>query len=298
MRTFVDEKSTKGIPDDGSSTLPGDKWNPTDGETKGLRIPKEHSKGRDNILPSTVLNNPPGTGGDMSKLPIRTLPQEGEEYGVPWKNNVAPRRTQVNASGIALAFLMQREAPYNPLPGDVYEPPRDFDDYKPPGHTLTRREPDAPGSGSAKVIPPNDGMVNKEATILLRERLSHSLQVRYAMKIAEIEESVDPDIHDRSQDLTVHKIGNGDDTTAYHVAGGEDPHLVYLQRTPEDDVRVSCDCNYWRWQGPEHWASVGGYLYGSPIGTATKPAIRDPNDTHRACKHVLAVFRYVHEGMV
>lgn len=53
-------------------------------------------------------------------------------------------------------------------------------------------------------------------------------------------------------------------------------------------VQVSCSCNFFRWQGPEHWAKVNGYLYGKPRGTASKPVIKDPPGTHWACKHVLA----------
>ena len=54
-------------------------------------------------------------------------------------------------------------------------------------------------------------------------------------------------------------------------------------------IRVSCSCPFWRWQGPEHWAKQGGYLYGKPQGTASRPSKKDPNGQNRACKHVLAV---------
>jgi hypothetical protein len=58
-------------------------------------------------------------------------------------------------------------------------------------------------------------------------------------------------------------------------------------------VRVSCTCPFWRWQGPEHWAKQGDYLFGKPVGLATKPDIKDPSGGHRACKHVLAVLDMV-----
>jgi hypothetical protein len=85
----------------------------------------------------------------------------------------------------------------------------------------------------------------------------------------------------------------------FNVSGGESTHRVRLKAVRKGNVRtlakadvlVSCDCEFWRWQGPEHWAKAGGYLYGRPRGSASSPAVRDPNGEHRACKHVVAVLR-------
>jgi hypothetical protein len=54
-------------------------------------------------------------------------------------------------------------------------------------------------------------------------------------------------------------------------------------------VQISCNCNFFRWQGPEHWAKANNYLYGKPVGTASKPDVRDPNGKHWLCKHAVAV---------
>lgn len=54
------------------------------------------------------------------------------------------------------------------------------------------------------------------------------------------------------------------------------------------DVRVSCDCDFFRWQGPEHWGLTQGYLYKSPTGSASPPVIRDPNQEKKLCKHAVA----------
>jgi hypothetical protein len=62
--------------------------------------------------------------------------------------------------------------------------------------------------------------------------------------------------------------------------------MVSLEDT---DVHISCDCPFWQWQGPEHWAVVNRYLYGKPVGTASKPVVKDPNSEHRLCKHAVAV---------
>ena len=61
-----------------------------------------------------------------------------------------------------------------------------------------------------------------------------------------------------------------------------------VKQLAKAQVKISCSCPYWRWQGPEHWAKQNGYLYGRPRGTASTPVIRDPASTHWMCKHVAA----------
>jgi len=56
-------------------------------------------------------------------------------------------------------------------------------------------------------------------------------------------------------------------------------------------IKVSCSCPYFRWQGPEHWAKVNGYLYGRPKGTASLPVVKDPKGTHWVCKHAAAALQ-------
>ena len=63
-----------------------------------------------------------------------------------------------------------------------------------------------------------------------------------------------------------------------------------LEKLP---ILVSCTCPFFQWQGPEHWATQNGYLYGKPAGSASKPENKDPKGGHWACKHVLAVLQTV-----
>jgi len=56
---------------------------------------------------------------------------------------------------------------------------------------------------------------------------------------------------------------------------------------------VSSTCGFWRWQGPEHWAKVGGYLLGNPVGTASNPNAKDPKGENRVCKHVFATLNHI-----
>jgi hypothetical protein len=84
----------------------------------------------------------------------------------------------------------------------------------------------------------------------------------------------------------------------FQVRGSKAPYTVRIKgirkgnvrRMQKAQVRVSCTCPFFRWQGPEHWAKANRYLYGKPMGTATRPAVKDPKGRHFACKHLVAVF--------
>lgn len=68
------------------------------------------------------------------------------------------------------------------------------------------------------------------------------------------------------------------------------PRLI-RRSASEQDIRVSCNCNFFRWQGPEHWGLTQGYLYKSPTGSASPPLIRDPKQEKKVCKHVIAALQ-------
>ena len=87
----------------------------------------------------------------------------------------------------------------------------------------------------------------------------------------------------------------------FDVKGSKESYRVKVKAVPSGnvsdinkvDIRVSCTCPFWRWQGPEHWAKSKDYLYGKPQGSATRPDVKDPSGRHGACKHVLAVLKRV-----
>ena len=149
-----------------------------------------------------------------------------------------------------------------------------------------------PGNAS-KVIPYNHpDMVNNRAGM-----------VRVAVRLSEIRDACNEGIHSRAGGLKV-KLRRADARNAlwlFDVQGSSDPYRVRVKAVRKGNVRdikkadlkVSCSCPFWRWQGPEHWAKQRGYLYGRPRGQATSPDIKDPDGQHGACKHVLAVFNLI-----
>jgi len=147
--------------------------------------------------------------------------------------------------------------------------------------------------GSAKVIPWNHpDMVNNRAGM-----------VRLAARIHEIVEKCGEDVLTRSRGLRV-KLRRVDARNAvwlFDVPGKSGTHRVRIKAVRHGNIRdvgkahvkVSCSCPFWQWQGPEHHAKTGDYLFGSPRGTAAKPDVKDPGGKHGACKHVLACFDWV-----
>ena len=162
------------------------------------------------------------------------------------------------------------------------------------GMTVNRDMPGAPGS--ARVIPRGQGFVGRTAT---------NRQI-VAAKMSEIIGGCSQKIHERATGLQVSRarIDPRNAVWLFDVQSATDPSKEYrvrlkalrkgnLRTLSKADVLVSCNCNFWQWQGPEHWAKAGGYLYGKPMGTASQPEIKDPEKQHAACKHVLATLKYL-----
>lgn len=135
----------------------------------------------------------------------------------------------------------------------------------------------------------------------LLQRLFH--MKRTAARITEIRDGCGPDLRARSEGLKF-RLARVDARNAmwlFDVQGSKQAYRVRLKAKRKGNVKdlnkvhvaVSCSCPFWQWQGPEHWAKNGDYLYGRPRGTASTPMIKDPSGQHRACKHVLAIFQHV-----
>ena len=126
---------------------------------------------------------------------------------------------------------------------------------------------------------------------------------KQAALFADIREGCLPDLVAKGQKLSVklRRVDARNSMWLFDVQGSKEPYRIRLQALRRGNtqdmnkthVRVSCSCPFWRWQGPEHWAKQGDYLFGAPIGSASKPSIKDPEGQHRACKHVLAVMHMV-----
>jgi len=163
-------------------------------------------------------------------------------------------------------------------PGTHYEPTG----LGGPGNSTTHKN-NMPAS-SAKVIP--DSMKNT-----LRQQLTYpkAASDNKRATLRDILQKCSRDLFQRARKVKLTRIGVRLGVLEYRAAASDGgTHRIRVLRG-EDSIKVSCSCEFWRWQGPEHWAKRGGYLYGKPRGTAASPREKDPNHRHGACKHVVAV---------
>lgn len=114
---------------------------------------------------------------------------------------------------------------------------------------------------------------------------------RVAYTIPQILSGSPPDVHARAQGLSVQAASQDGPVLEFRVQGSTDNYMVLVERTSSEDVRVSCSCNFWQWQGPEYWAHTRGYLYGAARSDLSFPDVRDPQGNNGACKHVIAVLK-------
>lgn len=136
--------------------------------------------------------------------------------------------------------------------------------------------------------------------VYLSVRKYGSIQRVAAAKLDQIMSNCGPEIVERSNGIQFRRTRimpknrmllyevRGSDGKVYKVRlkGKGKGNVKALAKMP---VQVSCSCPYFRWQGPEHWAKVNGYLYGKPVGTASRPVVKDPKGKHWVCKHVYAI---------
>jgi len=160
-----------------------------------------------------------------------------------------------------------------------------------PGEVMNNIYPTDNNPGSAKVIPEGHDFANRMA-------------VRVAARLADIVNGLDPGIRSRSQKVAP-KLTRSDQANLIYrfiVPGSKgEKYTVRVQGAPikgsrtlsKMDLHLTCSCDFWRFQGPEHWAKVGDYLLGKPRGTAVNPTVKDPKSRNRICKHALAVLNII-----
>lgn len=81
----------------------------------------------------------------------------------------------------------------------------------------------------------------------------------------------------------------------FDVDCGNGAKNVRASLTDLDHVAMTCDCPFWRYNGPEFHAKQGGYMLGLPHGSASPPDIRDPDRQYYLCKHTYAVLKRIDE---
>lgn len=177
----------------------------------------------------------------------------------------------------------------------------------PPASKMPAVQVNNPTSGSGKVIPLEyyTQLVNNTQQVpdgrQDRYLRNNNFQVKRAATYSDIMANVGPDIRRRSQDRTakLERVDTKNWIWTWKVAGGSKSYTVKIQALKKGNaksldklnLKCSCTCPAWRWQGPEHWGKTEDYLKNKPRGTASFPEVRDPNHQHAVCKHVYAVLQ-------
>lgn len=274
----------------------------TDGTKGPYTNPKDRAlpsppNTRSKPLGPTNYNVPPSSDEALDGRPLhkdrtRTLAVPGEDSPHP---DPEPRTMPIRRQNLATelqerwfsADLIQKlpsTAPNEQNIDRATDRVPGKDDQPLPGFLPNQEQSVFDGGSSAKAIPWDSDLVNNKA----------------AARIAEIQEQCSAKLREQAQSLEPKTVRTDIKNLVWLFdvpSSTGSPYRVRLKMLPKGrtmalsrmDLLVSCSCPYWRWQGPEHWAKVDGYLYGKPRGTAAKPTEKDPNGTHRACKHVLAV---------
>lgn len=119
------------------------------------------------------------------------------------------------------------------------------------------------------------------------------VMIRLALKPDDLESRAPKEVRDRAKVCSVNFISFDEKTHVYtfKVNCGNVNRTVQATLSDVDEVAMSCDCPFWRWNGPEFHAKHNSFMLGQPFGTASTPNIRDPDRKYYLCKHAYAVLR-------
>lgn len=158
-----------------------------------------------------------------------------------------------------------------------------------------------PTDGSGKVIPMSwyTDMVNNTQAVpdsrQDRYLRNNNFDVKVAMTVGDILKRCDKKIKERSKEYTPKLAKTDTKNWIWHWKVGD--YNVRVQafkkgaskKFPKLNLKVSCNCPFWKWWGPAHWAEKADYQKGRTPGTAQYPKVRDPAHWRPVCKHAYAV---------
>lgn len=132
---------------------------------------------------------------------------------------------------------------------------------------------------------------------------THRASLRTAALLQDLIKNTDPKVLQKGSgiNLSVKQFSPQRGFWTYTCQGSKgEQYVVRIKGIAKGNVKqlgkahlqVSCTCDFFRFQGPEHWAKVNKYLWGKPRGTAAAPDQKDPNKKHWICKHLAAALEH------
>lgn len=118
-------------------------------------------------------------------------------------------------------------------------------------------------------------------------------KLRVALKPEQLEIHTPKKIKDNAESCTVSLVSYDKKTKVFTFSAdcGNGKKQVQAKLSDIDQIAMSCNCPFWRWNGPEYHAVQKSYMLDSPFGSATAPNERDPDRKYWLCKHTYAVLR-------
>ncbi len=124
-----------------------------------------------------------------------------------------------------------------------------------------------------------------------------ALRHRVAIKPEQLEPKAPGKVKDNAESCKVALVSydKRGRVFTFNVDAGNGTKHVRASLTDLDHVAMTCDCPFWRYNGPEFHAKSGGYMLGAPHGSAAPPDVRDPDRQYYLCKHTYAVLKRLDE---
>jgi len=118
-------------------------------------------------------------------------------------------------------------------------------------------------------------------------------RVRLALKPKELESKAPDKIKSNANKCRVSltSYDKKNRVFTFAVDAGHGSKTVQASLSDVDKIALSCNCPFWRYNGPEFHAKHNAYMLGQPFGTAAPPNVRDPDRKYFLCKHAYSVLR-------
>jgi len=125
------------------------------------------------------------------------------------------------------------------------------------------------------------------------------LIARLAFKTEDLESRTPEKTQERAESCSVNLRSYNKQTRVFVFSAdsGNGSHKVSAALSSIDAVSLTCDCKFWKYNGPEYHAKKNDFLLGQPNGKASPPDVRDPDRKHFLCKHAYAVISKL-EGFI
>jgi hypothetical protein len=119
------------------------------------------------------------------------------------------------------------------------------------------------------------------------------MKLRLALKPEELEARIPEKVNRNSKKCTVALVSYDKKNRVFSFAvdAGNGAKDVKAALSDIDEVAMSCNCPFWRYNGPEFHAKENSFMLGQPFGTSSPPNIRDPDRKYWLCKHAAAALK-------